>query len=62
MEPEDTFPLDDALISMIQDLRNAQMQLQGALTLFVRQHKLEGNWVIAENGKELVKIRQEVRQ
>ena len=27
----------------------------GALVLFIRQHKLEGNWQLAENGRELVK-------
>jgi len=30
-------------------------QRQGALLLFYRQHKLEGNWRIADNGTELVK-------
>ena len=58
---EDRFPIDDALASMISDLRQGQLQLQGALTLFLRQHKLEGNWQIDEQGRELVRVTQEVR-
>jgi hypothetical protein len=30
-------------------------QAEGALILFLRQHKLEGNWQVAPNGRELVK-------
>jgi len=33
-------------------------QRQGALIVFLRQHKLEGNWKVAPNGKELVKEKQ----
>ena len=70
MEPEvntnatqsevENYPLDEALISMLaeinQQLVPLQAQRQGALVLFIRQHKLQGNWQVAENGRELVKI------
>jgi len=62
----ENFPLDDALISLLADIKTHQQQVeqqvmalnaqrQGALVLFIRQHKLQGNWQVAENGKELVK-------
>ena len=55
----ENYPLDDALIQMMTEI-NGQMQTlnaqrQGALVLFIRQHKLQGNWQVAENGRELVK-------
>ena len=55
MSEDNRYPLDDALISMVQDLRRMEMQLQGALLLFARQNKLEGNWDVDPNGRELVK-------
>jgi hypothetical protein len=55
----ENYPLDDALIIMLgeinQQMTALQAQRQGALVLFIRQQKLEGNWQVAENGKELVK-------
>jgi hypothetical protein len=43
----------------VQQVRQAtasfEGQFRGALFLYLRQHKLEGNWRVAENGKELVK-------
>jgi hypothetical protein len=57
-EPE-LYPLDEAAISILNDIKvqiNAlNAQWQGALVLFIRQHKLQGNWQLAENGRELVK-------
>jgi len=57
-EPE-RYPLDDAAISLLADLKSQMQRLdaqwQGALVLFIRQHKLQGNWNVADNGKELVK-------
>jgi hypothetical protein len=64
--PAETYPIDDALISLVADIGKAEQQLQqqaialnaqrnGALVLFIRQHNLQGNWKIAENGRELVK-------
>lgn len=38
-----------------QQIAGINQRLQGALILFLRQHKLEGNWQVAPNGKELVK-------
>jgi hypothetical protein len=59
-QPEtESYPLDEALITMLgeinQQMQTLQAQRQGALVLFIRQQKLEGNWQVAENGKELVK-------
>ena len=70
MEPEvnnttqqtevENYPLDEALISMLAEINQQiiplQAHRQGALVLFIRQHKLQGNWQVAENGKELVKV------
>jgi len=70
MEPEvnanatqtevENYPLDDALIQMLQEINQQmvplQAQRQGALVLFIRQQKLQGNWQVAENGRELVKV------
>ena len=56
----ENYPLDEALIQMLQEINQQmvplQAQRQGALVLFIRQHKLQGNWQVAENGRELVKV------
>lgn len=56
----ENYPLDDALIQMLGEINQQmiplQAQRQGALILFIRQHKLQGNWQVAENGRELVKV------
>jgi hypothetical protein len=63
-QPEiENYPLDEAVIQMMAEI-NGQIQAlnqqwQGALVLFIRQHKLQGNWTMAENGKELVKVREQ---
>ena len=53
------FPLDEAAITLLADIKTQMRvldaQWQGALVLFIRQHKLQGNWQVAENGRELVK-------
>lgn len=55
----ETFPLDDAMISMLaeinQQVQTLQAQANGALILFLRQHKLEGDWRVAPNQKELIR-------
>jgi hypothetical protein len=55
----DNYPLDEATINLLAEFQRAaadiNARLQGALTLFLRQHKLEGNWSVAQNGRELVK-------
>jgi len=57
----ENYPLDDALIQMLAEINQQmiplQAQRQGALVLFIRQQKLQGNWQVAENGRELVKVR-----
>jgi hypothetical protein len=80
-EQLDVYPLDEALIGMLADIKQQENQLttspayrvflgvsqqmqalqaqgQGALVLFIRQHKLPGNWAPAENGRELVRIKE----
>ena len=53
------YPLDDAAIAMLneiqQQLVTLNAQRQGALVLFIRQHNLQGNWTLADNGRELRK-------
>lgn len=56
----ENFPLDEASIAVFAEgvkqieLLNAQMG--GALRLFLRQHNLQGNWRIAQNGRELERV------
>ena len=61
---QEAFLLDDAALSLVQEI-DAQMQalmaplnatLNGALTLFARQHQLQGKWGLAANRKELIKL------
>jgi len=56
---QENYPLDDSMIELMteanQQIAGINQRLQGALILFLRQHKLEGNWQIAPNGRELVK-------
>jgi hypothetical protein len=56
---QECFPLDEAALSLLNDLdtqiRTLDNQWQGALVLFLRQHKLQGNWRLAPNRKELVR-------
>jgi hypothetical protein len=66
-QPEaENFPLDEAMISILSEIKQQvtllQAQRQGALVHFIRQHKLQGNWQEAENGKELVKVPQQMQQ
>jgi hypothetical protein len=55
----DAFPLDDALIRLLEDYRLQaaviSAQESGALTLFVRQHDLKGKWQLAQDRRELVR-------
>lgn len=59
------FPLDDAMISVLADVKREQQRLQqefgmlqaqrnGALVLFLRQHELKGDWDVSEDGRELI--------
>jgi hypothetical protein len=66
-QPEmENYPLDEALIAMLGEI-NSQLQAlsaqrQGALVLFIRQQKLQGDWQVAENGRELVKATRQMQQ
>lgn len=55
----DTYPLDEAAIEILAEINQQQAALNasmnGALSLFAKQHKLQGQWRLASNGKELVK-------
>jgi hypothetical protein len=54
-----THELDEALIALLAELRQQAQaidaQARGALTLFLRQQGLIGNWQIAPNGRELIR-------
>jgi len=58
-EPE-VFPLDDATIEAValysQQARDAQIAVNAFLNMFAKRHNLPGNWRLAENGRELVKV------
>ena len=55
---EEAYPLDEVAISQIAELREqtkaVQICLQFVLNHFIRQHKLQGIWQLADNGTELV--------
>lgn len=52
------YPLDETTIGIVAEIReqqkNSQIALNALLTYFVRLHKLEGTWELAQNGRELV--------
>lgn len=54
----DTFPLDDAAIALIAELRqtitNAQVALNAILQYFAKQHGLSLPLQLADNGRELI--------
>ena len=55
----DIYPMDEAFIALIAEYRQAALsisqQAHGALTYYLKQHNLAGSWVVAENGKELIR-------
>lgn len=66
----ENFPLDEAMIEILAQIQGQFAELQkqvdaeamklnatrqGALVLFIRQHRLDGNWRLADNGRELVR-------
>ena len=61
----EVYPLDDAAISLLADLKTnintLNAQWNGALVLFIRQHKLTGNWDVAPNGRELVRAQEQLK-
>lgn len=56
---DEAYPLDEVTIGMIAELReqqkNAQLALNTILAYFARLHKLEGNWQLAPNERELAR-------
>ena len=65
---EDRFPLDDATITTIAELRDnmrvAQIAINSVLSVFARQHNLydllqQGKLQIADGGRELIVRRQQ---
>ena len=68
---EERFPLDDAMIGLLEDFGKGFAQIekqaaelnaqqQGALVLFLRQHELKGNWRLTESRRELVRETEQV--
>jgi len=64
-EQPEVFPLDDAAIETLSELDTNERQLieaskninvarQAILSYFLRQHKMKGNWRLADNKRELV--------
>lgn len=55
---DETFPLDEAAITMVGELRiniaNSQAALNAILLYFARQHQINGPIQLAENGRELI--------
>lgn len=56
---QEAYQLDDAAIELLAEISQQQAalnaSLQGALNLFARQHKLQGQWRLSANGKELTR-------
>ena len=56
---DELFPLDDAAIEFLgprrQQVKALNTEINAVLTYFLMQHKLEGQWMLAENDRELVK-------
>ena len=56
----ENYPLDEATIAFFAsgkariDALNERMN--GAFELYLKQHNLQGNWKLADNGKELERI------
>lgn len=54
------YPLDEHAIALfaqgLKQIETINAQMSGALQLYVRQHKLQGQWRLAENGRELERI------
>ena len=56
----ETYPLDESMIALMEDLNQQLVMVQaarnGALMLYLRQHKLSGGWKVADNLREIVRI------
>lgn len=59
---DEHYPLDDAAIATLAEIRESMKAaqapflaaMQGVVSYFCRQHKLQGQVAIAENGRELI--------
>jgi hypothetical protein len=69
MQESENFPLDDAAIDTVAELDEEERKLDitraninvarsAVLHYFLRQHKMLGNWQLAPNRRELVRIEQ----
>ena len=64
MTEENTYPLDEASIEHFADIDQQERVLAASLATarttilacFLRQHKLPGNWRVAENKREIIKV------
>lgn len=56
----ETYPMSEELIGILaevdQQITALNAQWQGALILFLRIHKLQGNWRAAPNHKEIMRV------
>lgn len=61
----ENYPLDEAAIAFFADGRkaidNINLKLNGGFELYLKQHQLKGNWRLAENGKELERMPEQVQ-
>jgi len=59
-DPDNFCPLDEETAGVFAELQEQikmlNAQAHGVLTLYLRQHKLPGQWRVAENGKELRRV------
>lgn len=58
---QEHFPLDEAAIESLAELDAQERQINTArnaiLSYFLRQQKMVGNWQLAENKRELIKLK-----
>lgn len=56
----ENYPLDEASITFFAEGRKAidaiNLKLNGGFELILKMHGLQGNWRLADNGRELEKI------
>lgn len=51
----ETYPLDDAAISMLSEIRQAaSLQMSSVLAYFARQNNIKGTVRLADNGREVI--------
>jgi hypothetical protein len=59
-DPDNFCPLDEETAALFAEMQEQvkllNAQAQGMLRLYLRQHHLDGEWRIAENGRELRRV------